>query len=83
MASPTIFNSDAMKPIEGVPKKLELINGWRVPSNSLKKMVGDGYVLIGDGKLLVPDSGSKLWEAVSLKPGMFGFSIDLKKLFRR
>jgi len=31
---------------------------------------------------LDPD-GSKVWDAVNLRPGVAGFSIDLKKLFRR
>ena len=83
IAFPSIFESDAMKPVKGVPKKIELVNGWSIPDKSRKKMVGDGYVLLGYGQLLVVEQRSSLWDAISLKPGVFGISIDLKKLFGR
>jgi len=81
MPFPSIIDSDAMKPVKGVPKKLELINNWQIPENNLKKIIGDGYVLIGYGKLLVPEESSKILDAINIRPGLFGLSIDLKKLF--
>jgi len=80
---PTMFNSDAMPKVDGVPKKLELIGGWKIPEQSLKKMVGDGYVLLGEGRVLVHENRSRIWQSIELKPCVAGFSIDLKKLFTR
>lgn len=83
IAFSAIFNPDAMPPIKGVPKKLELVNGWSIPPESLARMIGDGYVLLGYGELLVPQHSSRFWTALNLKPGIFGFGIDLKKLLKR
>lgn len=30
-----------------------------------------------------PDSASRLWDAIGIRPGFMGFSVDVKKLFRR
>ena len=78
---PVILNSDYMKPVEGVPTKLELVNGWNIPETSLKKLVGDNHVLISQETVIVKEHRSKIYSSLELKPGFMGFSIDLKKLF--
>ncbi len=78
---PHILDSDAMKPVKGVPKKLEIVNGWKIMKSDVKKIIGNGYVLIQDGELIVRESKSRLLSSIEAKPGVFGFSIDLKKLF--
>ena len=82
IAYPHILDSDAMQPVKGVPKKLEIVNGWSIKQTDLKLIVGDGYVLIENGKLLTPERTNRILDSFEAKPGICGFSIDLKRLFR-
>ena len=82
MPYPHILDSDAMSPVVGVPKKLKLANGWSIPDTDIAVIYGDGYVLIGNGGLLVKEGEDPL-DAVDIKPGFFGVSLDVKKLLRK
>ena len=77
---PLVLNSDYMKPVKGVPTKLEIVNGWHIPEKSLKKLVGDKYVLIFKEEVVVGESVSRIWSSIEMKPGIMGFRVDLKKL---
>jgi len=84
MPFPTILDSDAMKPVEGVPKKLKLLKAYTIPEDDLKVLYGDEYVLIDDHQLLVTcGKHNKFFAAIEIKPGAFGISFDLKKFFTR
>lgn len=81
---PTILDSDAMKPVEGVPKKLKLLKAYTIPEKDLKVLYGNNYVLIDDQKLLVScGKPNKFLASLEVKPGVFGVSFDIKKFFSR
>ena len=63
MPFPIILGSDAMKPVKGVPKKLELMAAYSIPSEDIKVLYGDGYVLIKNQNLLVKsaNNGAPRW----------------------
>ena len=87
MSYPHIVNSDNMAPIEGIPTRFELNDGWNVPVSDRKHLVF-GPLTKGN-EILVPALPEKVflitvWEVVkflSILGGAIGFIVLLFSLF--